>query len=271
MITLSDIQNQTVAFDAYMKMLDARLRDRGIHPRSRITVATIEMGRDGLVLPLFSKTGQEWSIINDWFKARHGGKLDRKDASRSYVDLICGEPFVVNVPVSFGSKKIQVNQHIEDMTVHFWLEVAQDERERILERFYRYGQCLDDADLHRADAQAHLLYAVLKLVNEPTHYGLAKWESQMLAEKTLKTFIRSHGQEPPTKGPDAHSLSKLAELAGKNGLKADLSHLVPLIECKAGVRYREIPVSLEEAVKAHQASIELAALVSREMPGEEFS
>ncbi len=55
---------------------------------------------------------------------------------------------------------------------------------------------------------------------------------------------------------------KLAKEAEKFGLPPLSQSLIDCIQCPPSVRYGEIPVTLDEAVKAHQVSIQVCAYIA---------
>lgn len=118
--------------------------------------------------------------------------------------------------------------------------------------------CLDGARDNAlvVAARADHAAAVDHLVKH-NHYGQSKYSSLQAAEKTLKAVIAKGGGEFPRQG---HPIRKLAALAEEHGLAKVPEEVVAAVQCGAGPRYGEEEVSLEEALAAHHAALEVARL-----------
>jgi HEPN domain. len=115
-------------------------------------------------------------------------------------------------------------------------------------------------DLHRVAAQPHvreamgdLNAAVAFIMASPPQFGPSKWASLEAAEKLIKSYGRSQG----VVFPKTHAIGPLVARANTLGLPPIHPALVKQLECDAGVRYGEIPVTKTEAVSAHQSSVEV--------------
>jgi hypothetical protein len=106
------------------------------------------------------------------------------------------------------------------------------------------------------------------LAAPPTgHPGLAKWAALQAVEKSYKGFLAmNQGVIPKT-----HDLGTLSKLAGKFGLHPADPKLIANVECDPSVRYGETNVSLEEAVAAHHAALDLSWYVAEEIRGKPVS
>ena len=72
-------------------------------------------------------------------------------------------------------------------------------------------------------------------------------------EKALKAYIKQQGGAPKY----THKLTNLAKEAENFGLPPVSQPLIDCIQCPADVRYGDISVTLDEAIKAHHASIQV--------------
>ncbi len=97
--------------------------------------------------------------------------------------------------------------------------------------------------------------------------GLSKWASLQTAEKSLKAYLNSKGQAPPR----THSIQRLHALAvaqdfpDLQGIRMAEGVLLELIECSAGVRYGDEPVTRREAIGAHYSALMIATTAAAKM------
>lgn len=87
--------------------------------------------------------------------------------------------------------------------------------------------------------------------------GLSKWASLQASEKSLKEYIKRHGEDYP-KSHDIFNLHDLAVNCGlpqMRGLRLPEGEVLDLAQCKAGVRYGEEVVSPHEAAGAYYAAL----------------
>lgn len=90
-------------------------------------------------------------------------------------------------------------------------------------------------------------------------YGNAKWSSLQFTEKLLKGFIEESGHS----FEKTHKLVALVDKAISLGLPNPDKSLIGFIQCEASVRYGSPAVSLEDALTAHRASLEMALQVGK--------
>jgi hypothetical protein len=98
---------------------------------------------------------------------------------------------------------------------------------------------------------------VNNIVQTNPHYGQSRWASLQFTEKYLKCFLKLK----TVAFKKEHKLQIIADLAMKNGAPNIPVKAIQDIQCSAATRYGEEKVTLPEAVKAHQASIEVCALL----------
>jgi HEPN domain-containing protein len=99
------------------------------------------------------------------------------------------------------------------------------------------------------------------------HPGLAKWAALQAVEKTYKGFLAMN----QSKIPKTHEIGTLSKLAAKFGLDPADAKLIADVECDPSVRYGETKVSLEDAVAAHHAALDLSWYVAEEIKGKPVS
>jgi hypothetical protein len=102
--------------------------------------------------------------------------------------------------------------------------------------------------------------AILQMTSQTSHYGESQWASLQSAEKTLKDFIERRRGNPP----HTHNLSRLLLQAERLGLPGGYWPVLATIQCDAAVRY-DNNVTLDQAVLAHHASIDLCAFIAEHL------
>jgi hypothetical protein len=101
--------------------------------------------------------------------------------------------------------------------------------------------------------------------------GTARWSALQAAEKMMKSVLATLGE----KVPHTHDLSVIAKRLFDAGLEPVNPTDIATIQCAPAVRYGASPVTLEEAVRAHHASLavsgHVAVAIRSVMPGPDGS
>lgn len=280
-------------FNKMMESIDEGFKQRGLQPFQRpihafsevckLKKITLQITPDGPPIPGVYEGDSLSAHIHEWYKKRYGDALKFDPSPGCAVVLIKGNPYRIKYPLLFGKAKfefgpdldkhkerpkISVNQPlivnplatVEKLT-H---EVAKHlSREEMLEvaKFYMVGfevaKSLTELKEkpYIAAAKADLEIAVNNIVQTNPHYGQSRWASLQFTEKYLKCFLKL---KKVTFKQD-HKLQNKADLAMKNGAPNIPVNAIQDIQCSAATRYGEEKVTLQEAIKAHRASIEVCA------------
>ena len=102
-------------------------------------------------------------------------------------------------------------------------------------------------------AKEDFKYAVDSLLNNQFNIGHSKWASLQATEKILKSIL----QRNKITFNKNHRLGELIGSLQLIGFPNVSDDLINTIQCKASVRYGDIPFKLEDAIKAHHYSIYL--------------
>jgi HEPN domain-containing protein len=105
-----------------------------------------------------------------------------------------------------------------------------------------------------------LLASSNHLFDSPLNYGLSKWASLQAAEKFIKDFIVAKGGA----APKHHNLKQLAAIAESHGLHKILENWLDDIQCSAEVRYGGISVTVQEAIEAQYATLQVCEHIAGE-------
>lgn len=92
--------------------------------------------------------------------------------------------------------------------------------------------------------------SIRHVVARPPELGQARWSSQQGMEKLLKSCLAYTAGSYPKGGPDAHRLTRLAELLGNASGPRLPDAVLNEIDCKPGMRYGEEPTgSVHDVVR----------------------
>jgi hypothetical protein len=90
-------------------------------------------------------------------------------------------------------------------------------------------------------------------MDKADRFGESKWASLQAAEKILKAAVEIKGASYKF----GHDLASICQQLDGLGVTFDWGPIVMKIQCSASIRYGEITCTRDEAVSAHQASLEL--------------
>ncbi len=217
--------------------------------------------------------------ISDWYDKKYGNRV-KKDFSKGYVALfIAGSIYKMKIPLIFGKAaicsdgKFKLNQNavedgtmllnvisfVEDLTRDLSSELSPEEEGNILQIFAFASELFDllskesNKDVLCESAIEDFKYAVDSLLNNQFNIGHSKWASLQATEKILKSIL----QRNKIAFNKNHRLRELIESLQLIGFPNVGDDLISTIQCKASVRYGDIPFKLEDAIKAHHYSIYL--------------
>jgi len=270
MITDKDILSKNAIFQEYMRTINKRLQDREVPIHARPIQAFREIALDGKPMIIGGiLRDKRADCIHEWFEDYYGDKL-LIDFNFGHVVLsIDGDPYLYIVPYVLGHWKgnIEIDKLICGMTLNRWMAMQEAKRDKILKDMGRFfGICRQINSLPK-DILSHMEIAADELVKNIPNYGISKWESQSFTETALKHFIAEAGGSYPT-GKDGHNLIKLCKIAEKYNLIAIDKTLIATNKCTADERYqsdkngKKITITLEEAIAAHHASLDIVYLIS---------
>lgn len=217
--------------------------------------------------------------ISDWYDKKYGNRV-KKDFSKGYVALlIAGSVYKMKIPLTFGKSlicadgKFKLNQNavqdgtmllnvitfIEDLTRDLSSELSPEEENNILQVFGFASELFDllskesNRDSLCESAKEDFKYAVDSLLHNHINVGHSKWASLQATEKILKSIL----QRKKVNFKKNHNIEKLIKSLQEIGFPTVSDDFINTIQCKASVRYGEIPFKLEDAIKAHHYSIYL--------------
>lgn len=220
--------------------------------------------------------------IMRWYQVRYGDGLKVHLGPGTVAIMIKGDPWKMVLPRIYGevvcicdpdlekcrnSQRITTGPQRPIYNVLWCIEyfpaglastLTETERHEILQFFMKAHEALQDLENIRSkpyvnEAIADLNSATTFILQRPPQYGLSKWSSLQLVEKLLKSFLKLKKASIPRH----HKLPKIVLIAKDYGLVPPNAALLGSVQCTAGVRYGEVPVTLGEAISAHHASLDL--------------
>jgi hypothetical protein len=227
--------------------------------------------------------------VHDWYERRYGDRLKTDFSPGQAAVLIKGDPWKVNFPSLFGKAKlvfdpdfdkyrkeprIRIDEAIianplsciDRFTVDIAKSLTKNEMSQLAEFFMSTFQTLlrlfeikDKPFI--PEARVDLDTAVNSIFLASPNYGQSRWASLQFAEKILKSYLKLKKASFPKK----HDLELLSGLASINAMPTIAPNIIQDIQCYAGVRYGEIAVTLQEAIKAHHSSLKVCSIVAPEI------
>lgn len=245
------VMNNPEAFDTYMKSVDKRLKAAGIDIPGRTFVALPEISREFNCI--ISSDDELHKRVNRWFEDRYGDRSKLSWQIGKMVVLIDDDPYIVQYPLVLVPRIVDPLEWIVDATPALLHAISPNDLDILVESLISGYESFQQLKGLPEAARANLETAIVQIMNQPSHYGESKWASLQATEKTLKAYIKQQGGTPKR----THKLTDLAKQAEKFGLPPVSQPLIGCIQCSAGVRYDDISVTLDEAVEAHHASIQV--------------
>ena len=224
--------------------------------------------------------------IHDWMKQRYGKRLNFYDYLGRVVIPLRGALYSINCPIVYGTVKFVCEPHtfgqkrelvgvkeapvsnildsIENATSALAQSINTEEAIKITIAFtvgmgaYTALDSIKDIEYIR-EVIGDFHASVSHLMAHESQPGLSKWASLQAVEKLYKAYISQQGEDVKR----THSLQKLCDQATDLGLPSLPKQCINDVQCSAGVRYGEISVSVEDAVKAHLVSLEICEFVAQ--------
>jgi hypothetical protein len=245
------VMHNPEAFDIYMKSVDKRLKAAGIDIPGRTFAALSEISREFNCIISFDD--ELAKRVNKWFQDRYGDRLKLSWQIGKMVVLIDGDPYIVRYPLVPVPRTVNPLEWIVDATPTLLHAISPNDLDILVESLISGYESFQQLEELPDAAIANLETAIVQIMNRPPHYGESKWASLQATEKTLKAYIKQQGGAPKY----THKLTNLAKEAENFGLPPVSQPLIDCIQCPADVRHGDISVTLDEAIKAHHASIQV--------------
>lgn len=286
-------------FNAYLEEIDAGMRKDGVpiearplHALSIISMRHANMEFNiSAAMALENKEIVEFEgdqltrqIIN-WFDDRYGDRLKIGFWSGKSVTIVQGDPYLMKIPMVLGDVEltydldsigqsgkaikngrtvVNIFDHIVDLTRETASRASKTEGPRLLNdlranthRLHRIRKMTDFQDSF--DLSPDLDYAAQYIVDGYSNFGLARWHSLQAAEKALKSVLKCQGGRFPFTH-DLYQLANASDMLGISPLALNAAM------CSPSVRYEPDSSTLDQAINAYHASLEICFEVAKFIP-----
>lgn len=244
-------------FKIYMEEIDQKLIKKNITIPRRPMLAILEISKDLNCSIAWEETFGK--MIFAWYDEKYDKRLLMDFCIGKMVILINNVPFLVKFPLIFGKVKIYPLEWIKDITPNFFEFLNEDKLVNLANFILNKYNIFQE--ISKYISMSDLENAINQIMNQNPDYGQSKWSSLLIAEKMLKKYITDNGGQYNYN----HNLKELLKTARSLGLIDVQDDLIKKIQCKAEVRYNNTLISLDDAVSAHQASIELSRMIVNSM------
>jgi hypothetical protein len=284
-------------FEGLMAQIDEELIREGVPVPARALRAGLKVtSKYDIVLELFPRereikpgvfTPDQISVrIHDWMRRRYGDKLKIDFTLGRVAFPFRGALYAVRCPTVFGTARfvcepktfgqprnplgvntvpvLNILDSIDGFTADMAASLTGEEAVRIVAAFstgsgaFLALQALRDVHFV-GEATGDLHAAATHMLSTPQQLGLSRWASLQAVEKLWKAYIKAAGGTVKVH----HKLNEHAQQAAKLGLPLPPPGYIADVQCLAGVRYGEVPVTEEETVKAHLVSLEICEVAAQ--------
>ena len=284
---MNEIPCQGPIFQAMMREIDAKLKMDGIDIADRPLFAIREVslryevpipmgGEPDRLPPDLRPYAALGDAIHDWFDDTYGDRLKVDLCPGRIVVDVDGDLYALRIPRLFGSANFiltreflpepgisggpvtcNVVQLLDNITPGKAAGLSDAALAAVAVAFeigLPAAYTLESTDHEFISiARGDIAAAVAALMGTSERYGASKWASLQAAEKVLKAAILLKGAQFAF----THVLDKLCRQLSDLGLPLSVEPLIAVIQCDPKIRYGEEPCTRDEAVAAHQASLEL--------------
>lgn len=288
-------------FQLLMERIDGQMQAEGIaipwRPLKAQSLIAIELG-EPFIHPYPKRpaapgvyTGHDLTIrVEAWFDERYGDRLAASFSPGSLIVLLRGDPWLLTLPRLVGSwvliasldetsdpggivppsgappSRYNVLDGVVELPAGLRHQLKTGELTALAEvatmglAAFHHLEAMRSLSLVSQALSDHAA-AVRHLIQPPVDYGQAKWSALQATEKVLKAFITFRSDTYAQN----HHLSGQAEHCERLGLPTVPRPLLAAIQCPAGVRYGDPPVTLVDAVASHHASLRLSLHVAKDI------
>lgn len=283
-------------FNAYLEKIDAEMRRDNVPIRARQIQAlsrisgeygdmefnisgAMELGEADII-------GYEGDALTRriiiWFEDLYGDRLKIRFQAGKSVALVRGDPYLMKIPFALGSVKFTYNVEtlgqsgrrekngqiivnvfdcLPDITEATVARVSRSDGLRLAnelkantQRFQKASEIGKYENIF--DVRTDLDSAAQHIVSDPPSYGMSRWHSLQAAEKALKSVLSCQGLD----FPKVHDLFQLVHSSGMLGISP---LALDATMCLPSVRYEPDLSTLDQAINAHHASLDICLEVAR--------
>ncbi|MEO3715613.1 hypothetical protein [Roseateles flavus] len=263
-ITQEELSRGDGQFDRYMQYVFQRLTAASCVPELALFQAASLIKKDGYVIKLGSDPDAVGLSVANWISNHFGERQEISYCLPQVAHQLYGITYLLRMPI-LRPDSILLTQAADGLSPSFEQRLPA----KMLAQFEQdYNDLYGALELIvRLDATTvvHLESAAQRLYAGSVHHALSRWESLHFVERAMKEVLEPLGvKETGKNGHDvAGVLHDCWQAAGKKPLPRKL---LDDVHCSADIRYQKSPAPFLQAMQAHHASIQLAALIAQEIP-----
>lgn len=282
---------ESMAFEALMAQVDQQLVANGVDIPSRPIFAMMEVSKK-FKIQLRGGPRTEHSTpqeieeiayaeaIHQWYERNYKALLNESPGPLRTALLVDGDLYSLRIPWQIGRVEyLSTRQWLQNPgisgspvtinVVQFLDGITPARAQRLSDKalkevWWAFNTAFPAAyTLTTTDhklmfiARGDVESAVSNLMAMEKRYGEARWASLQAAEKIIKSAIDLRGAE----FKQTHDLTELSKQLSSTGLEFDAEAQLAALQCWPGIRYGEETSTLEQALIAHQSSLELVNII----------
>lgn len=290
-----------IDFNTLMEEVDDELRKAKVPIHARTIRALIVIRKrfkvNFLIAPSYNITSPHIftnynmaTHVAGWYEKKYGDRLKMRFGPGQVAIMIKDDPWKIYLPEIYGQIRLvcdldiekyrnipnmsvggpppilNILACIENMTSVYARTLTKNEMHIIINYFTLALDTLRrlkdmEQKPYIKEALSDLYSSVSHIFSSPPHYGQSKWSTLQFIEKLFKCYLKINNVTTPR----THDLNNIAKMAEDYGAKNIDYKLLSLIVCSPGIRYGELSAGLDDAIKAHDASIKMAHFLGKEI------
>lgn len=288
-------------FESTMELLDRDLQKQGAPIIGRELRLALGLSRKLGIQMLLSAGDKypavpgQYTVLNignhisSWAEKKYGNRLTFDPNYGRFATILQGDAWSVRIPMVVGQAKLVCDHNlrnkypnavfgsavtinllelVDNLTESIAGAMSENETQRLRSRFLTFYNChrLITTGNKEKNSLARLALLDLnngaqKVVRDYREYGSARWDALQAAEKFLKHFIATKGQEFPW----SHDLSELADQAQLCGPLAIRAESIALASANASTRYTPFLGTVTDVVRALDGASEIGLTVAKSL------
>lgn len=263
-ITQEELDLGEGLFDQYMQYVLHRLTAASCVPELAVFQAIEIVGNDGYLIKFGSDTDSAGISVANWIANNIGERQNISYCLPHVAYQIFGVNYFFRMPI-LRPDSMLLTQAVVDLTIDLEKRLP-IQRVALIEHDYNeFYDALEKIVMLDPTTVIHLESAAQRIYEGEAHYALSRWESLHFVERAMKEVLEPLGIKES--GRNGHDVAGLLHTRWKDiGKKSLPQPLLNDVNCSADIRYQRSPTSFVRAIRAHHASIRLAALIAQEMP-----
>lgn len=261
LISQQELDEGSGQFNEYMQYVKHRL-SVDLDPRTALFSVVSLISRDGLKVELGSFRDAAAQNVDNWLIDYFGARAHIDFALPHLAYRLDGAIYLLRMPVP-RMDLIPLTVAVEDLTDNAAASISAKRLLALTNDFNEFYDALYEISELLPTTVIHLRDAAQRILQGPMFFGLARWDTLMFVEKSMKELLP---KEISVKGADGHDVRGAVHEAWlAAGLPPLPMDLLDDVMCSHTVRYSETTMPVETTLRAHHSSVRLGALIARNL------